>query len=53
MDYTLYKGIMKIGLLCAVQYILAAYYFIQSSLYLLITCPYLAPPSFPLPIDNH
>ena len=28
-------------------------YFIHGSLDFLISCPYFAPPSFPLPTDNH
>ena len=38
---------------CAVQYILVSYYFILSSLYLLIPYCYHAPPPAPLPSGNH
>ena len=37
----------------AVQYILLVVYFINSSLYLLTSYPYLAPLSYPLPTGNH
>ena len=55
-DYTpvSYYKIMT-AIPCAVQYIPIAYllYFTHSSLYLLIPYPYLAPPCFPLPTENH